>query len=164
VSTGGLRLRVAALPENLAVVRQAVAGFAEGAGFDESAISDLKTITTEACMNAVVHAYSEGEPGPIEVTAEARTDDLDVAVRDMGTGFQPRPMEPGEDSLRIGLPLIAALSDAFEVQGGSGQGTEVRMTFTYARESDPAEANPVRGTVGDDGRWDSDASRGTPAG
>jgi hypothetical protein len=38
------------------------------------------------------------------------------------------------------------------------------MTFTYARESDPAEANPVRGTVGDDGHWDSDATRGTPAG
>ena len=36
------------------------------------------------------------------------------------------------------------------------------MTFEYARESDPAAANPVTGTVGDDGRWDADASRGTP--
>jgi hypothetical protein len=33
------------------------------------------------------------------------------------------------------------------------------------REGDPANANPVTGTVGQDGRWDSGASRGsTPAG
>ena len=40
---------------------------------------------------------------------------------------------------------------------------EVRMTFEYVREGDPVEDNPVKGTVGDDGRWDPDA-RGTHAG
>ena len=29
------------------------------------------------------------------------------------------------------------------------------MTFAYARDGDPAEPNPVTGTVGADGRWDS---------
>ena len=44
-------------------------------------------------------------------------------------------------------------------------GTEVRMTFAYTRDSDPAESNPVTGTVGIDGRWDPDApSQGAPAG
>jgi serine/threonine-protein kinase RsbW len=138
VTDGGLRLTVAAMPENLAVVRQAVAGFAEGAGFDESAISDLKTITTEACMNAVVHAYPDGEPGPIEVTADTRADDLEVVVRDSGVGFQPRPIDPGDDSLRIGLPLIAALADAFEISGGPEGGTEVRMRLDYERDSNGA--------------------------
>jgi serine/threonine-protein kinase RsbW len=52
------------------------------------------------------------------------------------------------------LPLIAALSDAFELRGRAGRGTEVSMTFTYAREADPADANPVTGTIGADGRWD----------
>jgi hypothetical protein len=33
----------------------------------------------------------------------------------------------------------------------------VRMTFAYARTSDPVEANPVTGNVGADGRWDPDA-------
>ena len=31
------------------------------------------------------------------------------------------------------------------------------MTFAYVREADPADANPVPGTVGIDGRWDLDA-------
>jgi serine/threonine-protein kinase RsbW len=150
VSTGGLRLTVAALPENLAVVRQAVAGFAEGLGFEESAIADLKTITTEACMNAVVHAYPEGEPGPIEVMTEARHDDIEVIVRDKGTGFQPRPVTPGEDSLRIGLPLIAALSDGFEISGGPGGGTEVKMRLDYERSAngDRPERLDAPDTVG----------------
>ena len=138
MSDGGLRLTVAALPENLAVVRQAVAGFAEGAGFDDSAISDLKTITTEACMNAVVHAYPEGEPGPIEVTADTRSKDLEVVVRDSGYGFKPRPIDPREDSLRIGLPLIAALADGFEISGGPDGGTEVRMRLDYERADNGA--------------------------
>ena len=36
------------------------------------------------------------------------------------------------------------------------------MTFASTREIDPAEANPVTGTVGEDGRWDPEA--GAPAG
>jgi serine/threonine-protein kinase RsbW len=151
VSAGGLRLTVAALPENLAVVRQAVAGFGEGVGFEESAIADLKTIVTEACMNAVVHAYPDDEPGPIEVRADARSDDIEVVVRDQGTGFQPRPIDPGEDSLRIGLPLIAALSDGFEITGGPGGGTEVKMRLDYERAangSGSAESIDAPETVG----------------
>ena len=31
------------------------------------------------------------------------------------------------------------------------------MTFRYARDGDPAEENPVQGSVGEDGRWDPDA-------
>jgi len=78
-------------------------------------------------------------------------------VRDWGTGIQPRPHRREAPALGLGLPLIAALSDAFELRGSAGSGTEVRMTFSYARERDPAEANPVTGTVGSDGRWDPDA-------
>ena len=28
------------------------------------------------------------------------------------------------------------------------------MTFNADREADPVEANPVTGSIGDDGRWD----------
>ena len=40
------------------------------------------------------------------------------------------------------------------------------MTFSYTRDMDPADANPVTGTVGEDGRWDPDAPAhgGAPAG
>ncbi|HEV8054739.1 MAG TPA: hypothetical protein VGP30_07910, partial [Candidatus Limnocylindrales bacterium] len=60
------------------------------------------------------------------------------------------------------LPLIAALSDEFELNGTPGEGTEVRMTFAYERSVDPATANPVQGSIGADGRWDADADQPGP--
>lgn len=145
----GLRLTVAALPENLAVVRQALAGFAEAMGFDDDAIASLKTIATEGCMNAIVHAYPDDEPGPIDVSAHPLDQGLEVVVRDHGEGFQPRPADPDEPSMRIGLPLIAALSDGFEIRGGPGEGTELRMRLNFESANGDAEhrASPPE-TVG----------------
>lgn len=145
----GIRLTVAAMPENLAVVRQALAGFAEGVGFDDNAVANLKTIVTEACMNAVVHAYPDEEPGPIEVSAAPHSDHMEVVIRDRGEGFQPRPADPGQDSLRIGLPLIAALSDGFEISGSAGHGTEIKMRLDYERsENGDATVQEAPQTVG----------------
>jgi anti-sigma regulatory factor (Ser/Thr protein kinase) len=119
---------------------------------------------SEACTNVVVHAY-EDDDGVLEVEMAASETGLTIRVRDHGSGIRPRGERRGEaPALGLGLPLIAALSDSYELTGTAGRGTEVRMTFDYARDGDPVEENPVPGTVGDDGRWDPDASRETPAG
>jgi serine/threonine-protein kinase RsbW len=44
--------------------------------------------------------------------------------------MQPKSFEPDEPSLGLGLPLIAALSDRFEISGGTGMGIAVRMKFS----------------------------------
>jgi serine/threonine-protein kinase RsbW len=90
----------------------------------------------------------------LEVEMLADETGLTIVVRDHGTGIQPRPARAEPPALGLGLPLIAALSDAFELKGSAGQGTEVRMTFAYARGGDPARSNPITGNVGADGRWD----------
>jgi serine/threonine-protein kinase RsbW len=146
-------LTLPARPEGVGVVRQALAGLADALDFDAAILSDMKTAVTEACTNVVVHAYDE-EAGMLEVEMLADEVGLTIVVRDHGTGIQPRPARKEPPALGLGLPLIAALSDAFELRGSAGQGTEVRMTFGYSRDLDPAEANPVTGTVGADGRWD----------
>jgi anti-sigma regulatory factor (Ser/Thr protein kinase) len=142
-----------ARPEGVAVVRQALAGMAEALAFDAAVVADMKMAVSEACTNVVVHAYEEDE-GTLEV--EIRSDEmgLTVVVRDHGAGIQPRPARRRAPALGLGLPLIAALSDAFELRGSVGEGTEVRMTFRAERHEDPADENPVPGTVGLDGRWD----------
>src|SRR5262249_11474886 len=38
----------------------------------------------------------------------------------------------GDPSLGLGLPLIAALSDSFEISGGAGQGSRTTIRFGYA--------------------------------
>jgi serine/threonine-protein kinase RsbW len=144
-----------AKPEGVGVVRQALAGVADALDFDASVLADMKMAVTEACTNVVVHAYDD--EGMLEVEMLAGEDGLTIVVRDHGAGIHPRPARAGAPALGLGLPLIAALSDAFELRGSAGAGTEVRMTFAYSRERDPAESNPVTGTVGTDGRWDPDA-------
>jgi serine/threonine-protein kinase RsbW len=151
-----VRLRMPARPEGVAVVRQALAGMADALDFDAAVLADMKMAVSEACTNVVVHAY-EGEPGTLEVEMHAGETGLTIVVRDHGAGIQPRPARSEPPALGLGLPLIAALSDAFELRGSTGMGTEVRMMFAYDRVGDPAEQNPVTGTIGDDGRWDSSA-------
>ncbi len=135
--------------ENVAVVRHALAGLADRLGMDEAGIADLKTVVTEACMNVVVHAYPEDEPGLLAVEATPELEGLTIVVRDFGRGIRPRP-EADRPSLRIGLTLIAALSTSFEIKGGVDRGTEIRMFLPLvARDESVArrqasEAAPVR--------------------
>jgi len=108
---------------------------------DEAGIADLKTVVTEACMNVVVHAYPEGEPGLLEVKATPEMEGLTVVVRDFGMGIRPRP-DVDRPSLRIGLTLIAALSSSFEIKGGANRGTEIRMHLPLrAREENAGDGH-----------------------
>ena len=156
-------LTMPARPEGVGVVRQALAGMADALDFDASVVSDMKMAVTEACTNVVVHAYDDvTDHATLEVEMQAAEHGLTIVVRDHGSGIQPRPARTEPPALGLGLPLIAALSDSFELHGSAGRGTEVRMTFSYHRDGDPVEDNPVTGTVGADGRWDPDAP--SPAG
>ena len=154
-----VRLTMSAKPEGVAVVRQALAGMADALDFDAAVLADMKMAVSEACTNVVVHAY-ENSDGILEVDMLASESGLTILVRDHGGGIQPRAQRSREvPALGLGLPLIAALSDAFELRGSAGWGTEVRMTFHYDRDRDPAAANPVTGGVGNDGQWDPAAER-----
>lgn len=125
-----LRLTLPATAENVMVVRQAVAGLGEALGLPGSRIADLKTVVTEACNNVVLHAYDE-VPGPMRVRAKPGEGELEVQVADEGGGFRPRASE-GDRSLGLGLPLIAALSDSFEISGGAGEGSKTTIRLSYA--------------------------------
>jgi serine/threonine-protein kinase RsbW len=129
VNATELRLTLPATAENVMVVRQAVAGLGEALGLPGSRIADLKTVVTEACNNVVLHAYDE-VPGPMRVYAEPGEGALAIQVADEGHGFRPRANEG--PSLGLGLPLIAALSDSFEISGGAGQGSRTTIRFSYA--------------------------------
>jgi serine/threonine-protein kinase RsbW len=121
----GLRMVLPGRPENVAMVRHALAGLAEEIGMDEAGVADLKTVVTEACMNVVIHAY-RGDPGPLSVEAEPDAGGLTVIVRDEGVGIRPEA-DIEHSSLRLGLSMIAALSSSFKISGGLDQGTEVTM-------------------------------------
>jgi serine/threonine-protein kinase RsbW len=125
-----LRLVLPASAENVMVVRQALAGLGEALELSSSRVADLKTVVTEACNNVVLHAYDEGDLGPLEVVASPGDSELEVRITDHGRGFQPRASN--EATLGLGLPLIAALSDSFEISGGAGRGSTTTIRFGYS--------------------------------
>ena len=120
-----LELTLPARPENVAVARHAIGGFADVLDVPDQTLADVKLAVTEACTNVVVHAYPGGE-GPIRLRATVTDGMLRVVVSDEGRGILPRADSPG---LGLGLPLIAQMAAGFEVHERDDGGTEVRMRF-----------------------------------
>jgi anti-sigma regulatory factor (Ser/Thr protein kinase) len=128
-----LHLKLPAEPENVRVARDAVAERAERLGLQGRSIDDLKTVVSEVCTNAVLHAYPEGSgKRPMEIEMSREGDALCLAVRDHGIGIQP-PKGARPDGLRMGLLLVGALASCFELRSSRGHGTEVLLRFPAGR-------------------------------
>jgi serine/threonine-protein kinase RsbW len=124
--TPDMELALDARAENIAIVRHVLGGIGEAYEVPEEKLSDIRLAVTEACSNAVVHAYPNGQEGRMEVVASMEEERLIVLVRDWGRGIRPRPDSPG---LGLGLSLIAALAESVQLGHDSKEHTEVRMTF-----------------------------------
>lgn len=125
-----VRLLLPALPANVALVRQALAGLTDELGVEPARAADMKIALTEACTNVVVHAYGD-EPGPLEVTMTVADGRLLLGVRDHGSGLRPLPGREEGSPLGFGLALIASLSDELGLVAGPN-GTEMRIAFELA--------------------------------
>jgi anti-sigma regulatory factor (Ser/Thr protein kinase) len=121
-----LNLRLNSRPDAAGLVRAAFGGIATPFALRPELLNDLKTVVSEACNNAVEHAY-RGETGAIAVRVGIQLEEIEVTIRDWGGGFQQLPGDG--DRLRVGLPLISALADRAEFLSAPGSGTEVRMGF-----------------------------------
>jgi anti-sigma regulatory factor (Ser/Thr protein kinase) len=127
--TSDMELALTARAENIAIVRHALGGLGEAFAVPEQRLADIRLAVTEACANVVVHAYPDGDAGPMEVLASHEEDELTVVVRDWGRGIRPRPDTPG---LGLGLSMMAALATTVQLGHDSKEHTEVRMTFTLS--------------------------------
>ena len=116
-------LDVPAEAGSVSLVRHAVRAALEARGTPPGLVGDVLLAVSEACTNGVVHA--NGSPPRIEAALDWTDERIVVRVRDYGAGFAPRPDSPG---LGLGLPVIAALTETFEIHT-LDHGTEVVMTF-----------------------------------
>ncbi len=131
--TADVEVALPARAENIAVVRHAFGALGETDAVSEQTLADIRLAVTEACTNVVVHAYPDGQEGPMEVCASLRDGKLEVIVRDRGKGITPRPDSPG---LGLGLPLIASLADTVQLGHDENGNTQVQMQFGLEREGE----------------------------
>jgi serine/threonine-protein kinase RsbW len=136
---GLVRLTFPAKPDYLLLARLALSGLTRAVPVSEEALADLKLAVTEACGNAVRHAYPEGV-GDVSVSYVMTGDTLEMIVEDQGTGLDSAdiadepvsvPLESG-----MGLSIIRTIVDQLDIDAGAdGRGTVVRMSKRLA----PAE-------------------------
>ncbi|WP_243388355.1 anti-sigma B factor RsbW [Bacillus kexueae] len=126
-----VEMKFPAKPEYIGVVRLTLSGIASRMGFTYDEIEDLKVATSEACTNAVKHAYKE-HPGEMIIGFGIYEDRLEVMVADRGESFEfdklreqlgpYTPSIPIEDLNEggLGLFLIDTLMDEVKVLAESG--------------------------------------------
>lgn len=131
-------LSMPARSEYLVLARLTLAGIARGVRIEEDVLADLKLAVTEACSNAVTHAYPGG-PGTVDLRFVLEDGGLTIEVEDDGTGRTAEPpVAPpvGEAALResgMGLAIIEAVVDELELRARAdgATGTVIRMTKRF---------------------------------
>jgi serine/threonine-protein kinase RsbW len=122
-----VRLRVPAVPTQVATARHAVVAAAAAHGIAGRPRDDIALAVSEACANVVMHAYRhETTPGPLAVDAYRDDGEFFVVVCDEGIGMGPRTDSPG---LGLGLGLIAGLVKRLEIGSQDPAGATVTMVF-----------------------------------
>jgi serine/threonine-protein kinase RsbW len=132
-SAGTVRLEFPARAEYLILARLAVAGVSRAVDIDEETLADLKLAVTEACGNAVRHAYATDQVGSVRVVLDVSADAIGVVVEDDGTGagFGEELGWPADELPEggMGIAIIRAIADDVSVtRGAGGKGTTVRFT------------------------------------
>ena len=120
-----VRLSFPAKAEYLILARLALAGIARGVPLDDETVADLKLAITEACGNAVRHAYPAAD-GVVRVTITVEPDAISIVVEDDGVGVAEGASSNGPADLPedgMGLAIIDAIADEIDLRRANGGGT-----------------------------------------
>ena len=115
-----LHLRLPAEPATLAQVRRILRRWLVEHGAGETDVAEVTIAVSEACANAIEHAYSPA-PATFELDAWGHNGGITIAVRDKGQWRESRGKGRGR-----GLSIIAAAMDDVQVDRLE-TGTEVVM-------------------------------------
>ncbi|MEP7224810.1 MAG: ATP-binding protein [Actinomycetota bacterium] len=128
---GVVALTIPAKAEYIVLCRLALSGLGRVRALEPALLADLKLALTEACSNAVRHAYNEQRSGEVEVRYELLDDKLSVEVVDEGIGFDPEAAVAGAadelDEGGLGISIIRAIVDELDIKS-TGSGSSLRFT------------------------------------
>jgi len=115
-----LHLTLPAEPKTLSRVRRILRRWLAERGAGEGDVAEMTIAVSEACANAIEHAYSPS-PATFELHGWAQDDEITVTVRDRGHWRAPRGQNRGR-----GLSIIVAAMDDVQIDR-TAEGTEVVM-------------------------------------
>ena len=117
---------------NESFARTVISAFAMQADPTIEAVSELKTIISEAVTNAIVHGYKNSD-GIIHIKATLYEDKtIKIVVKDRGVGLPDikRAMVPlfttgSDERAGMGFTIMETFSDKLKVSSKEGKGTSV---------------------------------------
>jgi anti-sigma regulatory factor (Ser/Thr protein kinase) len=127
-----LELRLPAVPSSIRKARAAAGEALEELHASVRLTDEVRLCVSEAVTNVVRHAYGR-EVGDFELLVSGRRGEVEVIVRDTGSGMPsiaPTPLAGG-----FGLDIIDKVASGMTVTDRNGAGTEVRMLFALADQS-----------------------------
>ena len=122
-----LHLTLPAEPKTLSHVRRVLRRWLNERGAGEGDIAEITIAVSEACANAIEHAYAP-TPATFELHGWANDGEITVTVRDDGQWRPPRGHNRGR-----GLSIIVAAMDDVQIDR-TADGTEVVMRRYLARK------------------------------
>lgn len=135
-----IQLKIPSSIEYIGIVRLMVAGIAARMDFKLPDVEDLKVAVSEACTNAVLHAYTNyvsTNPGIIDITVQKTQDSLTIKVQDYGKGFdtsiigksqiEEKLDDDQHKGLGLGCTFMKNLMDDVHFFSEANQGSVVTM-------------------------------------
>ncbi|MCE0449180.1 anti-sigma F factor [Brevibacillus sp. AF8] len=130
----------AALSQNEAFARVAVAAFISQLDITMDELEEIKTVISEAVTNAIIHGYDENPEGVVQISLRIQEDSIDLIVEDNGRGIEDveqamQPLyttKPELERSGMGFTIMENFMDSLEVATVVGKGTTVRLTKRLA--------------------------------
>ncbi|MHC0039677.1 anti-sigma B factor RsbW [Pseudoneobacillus sp. C159] len=148
-----IEIAVPAKPEYVGVIRLTLSGLANRIGFSYDELEDLKIAVSEACTNAVLHAYQNQEQGNVKVGFGLYKDRIEIMIADNGQSFDFNQAKEGIGPYKngtsieylreggLGLYLIESLMD--EVRIHHHHGVTIFMTKYLEGEQVETDAHSL---------------------
>ncbi|GHH98766.1 anti-sigma B factor RsbW [Neobacillus kokaensis] len=142
-----IEIKVPAKPDYVGVIRLTLSGICSRMGYTYEEIEDMKIAVSEACTNAVQHAYGMDEGGEVTVGFGLYPDKLEIMVADSGKSFNfletRNELGPYTETSTVeqltegglGLFLIETLMDEVRVLNTSGVTVFMMKQLSGEREN-----------------------------
>lgn len=140
-------ITIPAEAEYLDIVRLSLYSFATKAGFSFEEIEDMKVAVSEACNNAILHAYEDTDTGMIDLRLENDGEQLVITVQDYGHSFVNTGVSGGgvpgkQEEISelsvggLGIFLMEALMDEVQVHTDDIAGTKIVLSKRLSRKGE----------------------------
>ncbi|MEI6576011.1 MAG: ATP-binding protein [Bacteroidota bacterium] len=113
-----------------------VKAIASKEGFTDKQLFHIETVTEEACLNVIQHAFEPGDEGSFDLIVTRQPGRIVIAIEDKGLPFDSTVLESGEQG-GLGLRLMRGFADEVKFYSMGRNGKRVEMVKYLPRE-DPA--------------------------